>query len=90
VGLFIKQVINKINKNKKLEIMSENKQTHMKIPYIQAGGDCLGTGWGCDKCYNADGSCACAEGTQPWGCGAGQTPICKSIDEIKIEREAAA
>ena len=43
-----------------------NSQTHMKIPYIQAGGDCLGTGWGCDKCYNADGSCACADGTQPW------------------------
>ena len=57
--------------------MSEekNSQTHMKIPYIQAGGDCLGTGWGCDKCYNADGSCACAEGTQPWGCGAGQKPV---------------
>ena len=64
--------------------MSEEKtsHTHMKIPYIQAGGDCLGTGWGCDKCYNADGSCACAEGTQPWGCGAGQKPMCKSIDEI--------
>jgi len=73
--------------------MSENygtNETHMKIPYIQAGGDCLGTGWGCDKCYNADGSCACAEGTQPWGCGAGQKPMCKSIDEINIMRKAAA
>ena len=44
------------------------------MAYIQAGGNCLGTGAGCDQCYNADGSCACAPDTQPWGCGAAQTP----------------
>jgi len=64
-----------------------NSQTHYKMAYIQAGGNCLGTGAGCDQCYNADGSCACAPGTKPWGCGAGQTPICKSIDEINYEKE---
>lgn len=58
---------------------------HMTIPYIQAGEDCLGTGWGCDKCYNVDGSCGCAPGTQPWGCGAGQKPHCKSIDGEKLD-----
>ena len=38
----------------------------------------------------SDGSCGCAPGTQPWGCGAGQKPMCKSIDEINIMRKAQA
>ena len=67
--------------------MSENKETHQRIPYIQAGGDCLGTGWGCENAITQMGL-ACMVTTL--GSGAGQKPMCKSIDEIKIMREAQA
>ena len=32
---------------------------------------------------------ACCEGSQPWGCGAGQIPTCTSTEEIeKLRKEA--
>jgi len=65
--------------------MSEEKTT----PCIEVGTPCLGDGWGCDKCYNPDGTSACCEGSQPWGCGAGQKPTCTSTEEIeKLRKEA--
>ena len=67
--------------------MNENEQNGTWVAHIQNGGSCLGTGAGCDQCYNADGSCACAPGTQPWGCAAGQNPMCKSVDEINEEKK---
>ena len=65
--------------------MSEEKVT----PCIEAGTHCLGDGWGCDKCYHPDGTSACCEGSQPWACGAGQTPMCKSTEEIEELRKEA-
>ena len=66
--------------------MSEEKVT----PCIEVGALCPEDGeWGCDKCYNPDGTSACCEGSQPWGCGAGQKPMCKSTEEIEKLREEA-
>ena len=46
---------------------------------IEQGEHCMGSGAGCDKCRNADGTNGCCEGLEPSGCGAGQTPTCVPI-----------
>ena len=48
---------------------------------IQAGEECKGEGNGCEKCMKKDGDTGCCEGTEPWGCGWDQTPICREIPE---------
>ena len=53
---------------------------------IEPGSPCTGDGYGCDKCMDEHGKCLCVEGSQPWGCGAGQTPTCISNEELEKKK----